>query len=372
MAKPEDDAVRRLHAQLTSIASREAEAALEEALADVRLRAVPLIRALLIESLNRSLEDRGDRTAIPPGPRAPARDGIDEAIRALESARITANGDAADAGDAGDAQGVSAPDLLYIYGIATAGGGEPQPPSGVGGAEVERIAHGQLLVIASRVPSAEFGQGVVDDHLEDAEWVERNVRAHDAVLRAFARSGPVIPFRFGALYESLESLRSAVTGASAALEVQLDNLAGSAEWAATVTVVTAGSTTGASAVPDARAHAGGRAYLEARRRERDAASRLDESTQGLARACHERLSSLAKMSWVGDPAHAADPEGADASVRRILRAAYLVNDPNVEALTVAAAELESLFEDVDLHVGLDGPLPAYHFVSGDLREALRA
>ena len=71
---------------------------------------------------------------------------------------------------------------------------------GVGEEPVRVVAADGLAAVVGVVPLDEFGHDALHRHLEDLDWVAQKARAHDAVITAIARFGPVIPVRMATVY----------------------------------------------------------------------------------------------------------------------------------------------------------------------------
>ena len=347
MATIDDEALRRLHAQLTSISDAEFEAALAEALEDVRHRAVPLIQAMLLDDLISRLEDPVEREQA-------------TGAQAARDAEVLAEPNQASAGE-----------LVYAYGVTFPSAGRTPSVSGVGGSTPSMTVHRGIGVITSRVGAEEFGAGVIDDRLEDPEWVEMNVMAHDAVLQWFARDGAVIPFRFGTVYRAEDRLVERLDQANDVLAAALESVSGFGEWIVTAMLaLDEDGTIPASVAAGDLQEGDGVAYLRARKGQRDRDESLDETAVRCGQACHDRLSReagasslLSLLPW---------DQGIDpAAGRRILRGAYLVRETRLPRFMSAADELRTRFDDIGLAVRIEGPLPVYHFVPTDVQEAMR-
>lgn len=81
---------------------------------------------------------------------------------------------------------------LYCYGVVSARHAPPQL-NGVGDERVEQVVHGQLAALTSRAPASVRAR-------------RRDLLAHMDVLAAAFESGPVLPLRFGTVFESEPSL----------------------------------------------------------------------------------------------------------------------------------------------------------------------
>ncbi len=346
MATIDDEATRRLLAQLTSISAAECEAALADALEEVRRRAIPLVRAMLVEQLLERLDDGQEREpATAPAASVPPV--------VPDSATPASSGQ-----------------LVYAYGVTSPDHPAPvSPVAGVGGEVPSMTVRGTIGVITGIVRAEEFADGPIDEHLEDPEWVERNVLAHDGVLRAFADGAAVIPFRFGTIYRSETRLGERLDEAAEVLATALEQVRGTAEWIVTATLRVDAST-GVAPSPAGTPAGDGRAYLEARRGDRDRERFLDDLSARCGQTCHDRLSHESVASSLLSPSPW-DQEDDSAPQRPILRCAYLVEDANLQGFVDAVGELRMRFDEIGLAIRREGPLPVYHFVPPDVQEAMR-
>ncbi len=71
---------------------------------------------------------------------------------------------------------------------------------GVADEPVRTVTAEDLAAAVGTVNLHEFGQDALRRNLEDLDWVAAKARAHDAVITAIARSGPVIPVRMATVY----------------------------------------------------------------------------------------------------------------------------------------------------------------------------
>jgi hypothetical protein len=81
---------------------------------------------------------------------------------------------------------------LYCYGVVSARDALPQR-RGVGEARVEQVVHGELAALTSRAPASVRAR-------------RRDLLAHMDVLAAAFEAGPVLPLRFGTVFESEQAL----------------------------------------------------------------------------------------------------------------------------------------------------------------------
>jgi hypothetical protein len=242
----------------------------------------------------------------------------------------------------------------YVYGVA-----EDDPTLGrLDG--VELIRRGPLAAVAREVPLDEYGQDALPERLNDPEWLERNARAHEAVLQAAAAVTTVVPLRFGTIYRGREHVELMLEERSDELRETLERVRGHVELGvkAWVDLATLGQTLGADESP--LEGGAGMAYLQQRSREQDRSRELKVRCIELAEEAHGRLAAVA-VAAVSNRPQPRELTGRSESM--VLNGAYLVADGDdrlrseVDRLTADHAGLGVSYE-------LTGPWPPHNF-AGD-------
>src|SRR4051812_10033722 len=94
--------------------------------------------------------------------------------------------------------------VVYLYAVTDAAPAEEPADehalAGVDGVPVRRVVSGDLAAVVSSVDPTRFSEESLRRSLEDLQWLERIARAHNAVVTAVARSGPVAPVRLATVY----------------------------------------------------------------------------------------------------------------------------------------------------------------------------
>lgn len=208
--------------------------------------------------------------------------------------------------------------------------GEP-PPAGVG------LPGGGVVRLIEEGP---IGAWVVDGR--PGEGLSA-VRAHDAVVRAALRTGTPLPARFGTVFPDEDALLTTLRERLDSLAEALGRVEGAVEMGVRV---------GWDEREPGRIEGegrGGRAFLEARRREFEARERLKERAGALLDAVEREL-----------------PEPL-ASIRRVLpepgvagTLAHLVHKEAVRSFRIAIEEARASFPHAALR--LSGPWAPYSFV----------
>jgi hypothetical protein len=232
----------------------------------------------------------------------------------------------------------------YVYGVVEPGGAVPEG--------VDVVESGGLAALVRPVPLDEFGEDVLPERLNDREWLERSVRAHEDVLVGATRTGSVVPFRFGAIYHDRDDVARLLDERAASLRASLDRVRGRHELG--VKVWSAHRDDGAKA-PGAP---GGRAYLEQRRDERRRALELSAERQAVVEDAHERLLAHAVDGVVNRPQPRELTGRAD---EMLLNAAYLVPADD-DALLREVERLDAEHAADGYVFEATGPWPPHNFV----------
>ncbi|MBM9507875.1 GvpL/GvpF family gas vesicle protein [Actinacidiphila acididurans] len=231
---------------------------------------------------------------------------------------------------------------LYVYGVTR---GSVPPPTGLRGvgapaAQVRTLAADDLAVAVSAAPAR-------------LRAYRRDLQAHQDVLTALARSGPVLPMRFGVVTDGEEPVLARLTAGRADYLAALDRIEGHVEMNVKAHAVEDGLADIVRQDPRVRS-----LRQEARRRPGYAANiRLGEAVAAAvgrraAQAGVEVLTALTGLAT--ETVRGTEPAGC------ALNASFLVAEGDVARFHAAVAALAVLHTgQVTLQV--TGPLPCYSF-----------
>lgn len=230
-----------------------------------------------------------------------------------------------------------------------------------GGGPLRLVPVGALWAVVQSVPAAAYSEESLHGRLSEPATLERCVRAHHAVVTAFAARGGAVPLPLATLYHSQERARTALVANTPRLERSLARIAGRAEWAVKVNLLAASAAaphafpSGAGEVPPS----GGRAYL-ARLRERgqDREQRRERALQA-AELLDRAVRSVADATVRRRP-HSVEITGRDRV--QLMNAAYLVPEGRGAELLELLDRLRAAPEFQDSEVEVTGPWVPYSFV----------
>jgi hypothetical protein len=255
----------------------------------------------------------------------------------------------------------------WVYCIVAADRELPGHLSGLSSADPPvLIEEGNVAAIASRVPLDEFGEAPLRANLNDLAWLERTVRAHESVLDAMLPGGALVPMRVCTIYSDEAQVREMLDARGALFDHVLAGLAGKAEWGmkivadrARLTEQVRARSEGARALEaESAGKPAGGAYLA---RKKIAALVRDESDRLLDHLVREAHARMAKCSESAVVLPAQNRELAGYSGDMVFNGAYLVDDEQVETVTLLVDELRSEYGPLGVAFDLTGPWPAYNF-----------
>lgn len=224
-------------------------------------------------------------------------------------------------------------------------------PAFDGAGEVETLDGGGLTALVCDI-DPDLLRGLEGEAPVEGSRIARMVATHDAVVCSGWAQGPALPMRFGIVLRSRRDCLDLLERRREPIVEELGRLTGCSEWSCRVRTA-AGDDPEESAKDDT-----GTAYLNSRaqtlRRRETAGDLLREACRDLDR----RLS---------DPALDAVP-ASGVSPEVVFGAAYLVRDDSADRFRAAVDSCREALAERGAVASLDGPLPPYHFVRGDLLE----
>jgi gas vesicle protein GvpL/GvpF len=235
---------------------------------------------------------------------------------------------------------------LNIYGVVDRFFALPGRTPSSDPIELELGTGGPVGAVYSWVDPGEFDDLEAD--VSEGGRLAKLARRHDAVVRALASRGAVLPVRLGTLFSDATSLMELLEETADDLVAELDRVRGCYEWDFRIQAVLQGATGPASAP----AIETGTAYLMRRRDERRQAAAAQAAISTAMSAADETLTALAES---------ATDLAVDASVLAMSRS-YLVRTQLAAEFERVAADVANELERHGCTVRRSGPLPPYSFV----------
>jgi hypothetical protein len=252
---------------------------------------------------------------------------------------------------------------VWTYAVVESDAAEPRLSGlvGVSGEPIRAVTSTGLTAVVGTVGLDQFGEDGLRRNLEDLDWLAATARAHDAVISAIARFGPVVPMRMATVYLDDERV-------SELLEARHD------DFIAALRHVTARAELGVKAYADPETLAkqqdsagggagekmSGTAYLMRRRR---ALAANDEAFRVAAKHADRIHARLLSHAVDGKRKPASDRSLSGRSDWTVLNGTYLVDTEGIDGFRALVASVARDSPGIELEV--TGPWPPYSF-AGDV------
>lgn len=252
---------------------------------------------------------------------------------------------------------------VWLYAVAGTGtaGGELGDLTGVAGETPRPVHSGELTAVVGSVPLSVFGDQPLRRNLEDLDWLEATARAHDAVISALLRRGPVIPLRLATVFLDDERVLSMLGERRADFASALTLVRGRTEWGVKAYCDRSALAAAVAETDTAAAGSGtGTAYLARRRAQLSAQESVERDAAARAAEIHGQL---VRRAAAGRCQPLTDPVLHGHRDWLVLNGTYLVDDTAAGDFATAVTELDRAFPGIRLE--LTGPWPPYSFAGVD-------
>lgn len=265
----------------------------------------------------------------------------------------------------------------YLYGIV--GNDRRQsidelPGEGIDPAyPVYTLPYQAIQALVSKVLLAEFGQEALETNLNNLEWLEAKVRAHQGILETVLAGQTLIPTRFCTIYRSESRIREILARYHDDFMDTLARLNGKYEWGVKLYCnaqilsqkIEDLSDPVKALKMEIRQKSDGAAYFLKKKLEATLAEEVERTRDECAQKSHECLSCHAAEAVI-NPLRSREMSGR--SEMMLLNGAYLMAKKQLAAFQVEVAGLQEKYGHLGLCYEMTGPWPAYNFVALDLTE----
>ena len=261
--------------------------------------------------------------------------------------------------------------VLYVYGFVPSG--TTGPAAGLAGLDAREVRVLELAppvaAVLSELDAREYGEGSIETHLKDLDWVADRGAHHERVVTWFSDHASIVPARFLTVFTSEQALRAEVHERLPQITEHLLRFQGVREWDIKVSydletlVGSMGELSENAAALDSEiaGAAPGRRYLLERRRDEVARAEAGSVARRLARDFLDGL-----RPWAEEVTELDLPARRD-DVPVVLSAALLVRNDEADAFERAAGDVIPDLERRGVRVELTGPWAPYRFMREEAR-----
>lgn len=117
--------------------------------------------------------------------------------------------------------------LIYVYCLSN---GPPAPGLRAELAGLHFLSFNDFWVIVKHVSEGDFSEENFKKNISDIQWLDTHAREHIRVINAIMENNAVIPFKFGTIFQSEDSLKKFVSDYFDSLTENFQYIEGKEEW----------------------------------------------------------------------------------------------------------------------------------------------
>jgi hypothetical protein len=256
--------------------------------------------------------------------------------------------------------------LTYLYCVA---GKEPKLEQ-IEALEsgVYSICHNCLYAVAAKVERRQFDAEGLKKNMADLKWFSYMVGTHERIIERIATETGVIPFRFGTLFSTDNSLKAMLEQYGQQFEAILNRLADKQEWGLKIYCDQVKLKVGLSddltkiltMDDEIKRSSVGKAYFLKKKKEAIVQEALNEKINECGRKSFESLRDLSCEARV---TKLLPKEVTERKDDMVLNAAFLVDKAGTDDFLNMTRTLKTHYEGNGFLIDCTGPWPPYNFCS---------
>ncbi len=254
-------------------------------------------------------------------------------------------------------------DLIYLYCVT-----KKVPKLKEGEGRVYFVYHQGLYAVVSKVKESEFSAENLKKNLANLAWIKSKVNIHEKIIEGVMRDTCVLPFKFGTIFKTEDSLKTMLEKHMGEFKENLENLEGKEEWGVKIycdieklkstlikeeaEILKMGKEI-ASSSP-------GKAYVLKKKKEELMKEALNRRINEYGQESFEILRGLSIEARINK---LLPKEVTERDDEMILNSAFLVDKNRVAEFIQAADGLKVKYKERGLNFDCTGPWPPYNFTT---------
>ena len=230
------------------------------------------------------------------------------------------------------------------------------------------IAFGNFQVIVRNVHENEFSEENLKKNLSDLPWLEINAREHIRVLSLIMKKHSLIPFKFGTIFHSKETVKNFIDDYSDSLIENFNRLRDQVEWSVKIYCnrkllceqIDELSNDAADLEKQIMASSPGKAFLLKRKKTDLIENEMDRICANFGQDSYDQLKNLSESAGLNN---LLPKEFTGREDTMILNASFLVKNNNVSEIKRIVESFRNKNAKSGFSVEASGPWPPFSFIS---------
>jgi hypothetical protein len=226
----------------------------------------------------------------------------------------------------------------------------------------------EFYTVVKQVSLDEFSEENMKRNFADVPWIEIHARDHIRVIGEVMKKSTVIPFKFGTIFNSEESLGKFIQNYSGSLTENIENIKGKEEWSVKIYCnrtllnqqIVKISDDVRTLEQEILESMPGKAFLLKRKKVELIEKEVQKVMQICGQTCFDELAALSEHTKINNILPKELTERTD---DMILNVSCFVNQGRVKELLSAIGELLKKYKNVGFDIAVAGPWPPFSFIS---------
>jgi len=258
-----------------------------------------------------------------------------------------------------------ADELIYIYCIADS----PLRPEEVSGLEtLKSLAFGGFYAIVKSVSPDNFSEENLKRNFSDLAWIDVHAREHIRIISEVMKNSTVIPFKFGTIFNSAESLAGFIRDYSGSLAENIEHLKGKEEWSVKIYCdrpvlnqqIVGISDDVRNLEEEIQKSMPGKAFLLKRKKVEVVEKEVEKIMRICGQSCYDELAEISTSTKINNILPKELTERTD---DMILNVSCFVNQEKVNEFLEAVEQSQGKYKNTGLTVEVSGPWPPFSFIN---------
>jgi hypothetical protein len=219
-----------------------------------------------------------------------------------------------------------------------------------------------------QVSPDEFSEENLNKNFNDLPWIEIHARNHIRIIGEVMKSSIVIPFKFGTIFNSEESLGNFIQKYASSLNENLKNIKGKEEWSVKIYCnykvlneqITELSEDVRNLEQEISKSKPGKSFLLKRKKVELVEKEVAKVVQLSGQVCYEEVKSFSALTQVNS---LLSSEHSDRKDSMILNISCFVNQVSVDEFLDAIGALQKKYKKIGFDMATAGPWPPFSFTS---------
>ncbi|MEJ2704048.1 MAG: GvpL/GvpF family gas vesicle protein [Sedimentisphaerales bacterium] len=228
------------------------------------------------------------------------------------------------------------------------------------------ICRNGLYAVAGKVEPEEFSEDGLKRNMNNLDWVKYMASTHEKTVERIAMQSDIIPFRFGTLFNTDDSLKAMLEQYEEEFKTILGRLADKQEWGLKIYCNPVQPKAGLfdhqvqilTMEEEIKRVPTGKAYFLKKRKETMIREAFDEKVDKWGQESFEALKELSAEAHLN---RLLPKEVTEREDEMVFNAAFLVNKVRTDDFLNMARTLKARYESYGLLIDCTGPWPPYNF-----------